>query len=331
MVEHAERAASAARESASRDLREGGAWTRAQRLKNDLIYVVVCAAVFVASHLPRSVVRAACRALGLVGFLVLGRLRAVARARLEVGLGKPPGRLVARVFVTTAGFVADTLELLRPSERAGSKLVIDEASRRVFADALAEGRGVVFVAAHLGPWERMAALLAEQGFPVTTVARESYDPRLTELYERIRRPRGVRSLYRGRPGLVMSIARELAAGRAVGLLVDLPTRVPSIVCRFFGDDALVPIGPARLALARRAAVVVGTCAPPGADFAGGDGRSPSVRITRISTEDLQKNEEAERILVSRITEEVSRRVAAWPEAWFGVFVPPRLRRAYDPR
>ena len=208
----------APRSSSSRDVREGGAWTRGQRLKNDLVYVLVSVLVALACRLPRNVVRAACRGLGLLGYLVLGRLRAVVRARLALGLDRPPGRLVARTFVTTAGFVADMLELLRPDERAGARLTLDDASRRVFADALAEGRGVVFVAAHLGPWERMAALLAEQGFPVTTVARESYDPRLTEIYERVRRPRGVRALYRGRPGVVMSIARELAEGRAVGLL-----------------------------------------------------------------------------------------------------------------
>ncbi|MFX8535407.1 hypothetical protein ABTM11_20295, partial [Acinetobacter baumannii] len=90
----------------------------------------------------------------------------------------------------------------------------------VFREALRGGRGVVFITAHLGPWERMAAVLVEAGFPVATVARESYDPRYTALYERLRAPRGVRSIYRGAPGAGRAIARELARGGAVGFLVD---------------------------------------------------------------------------------------------------------------
>ncbi len=327
MLGRAEAERSGARLLSSRDVRDGGAWTPRQKLKNDLIYGLVRLLLGLALGLPRNMVRAACLALGCFGYVVLRKQRAAVRLRLEVGLGKMPGPLVARTFVTAAELVADTIDLLRPDERAGSRLFLDDASRRVFADALAEGRGVVFVAAHLGPWERMAAMLAEQGFPVTTVARESYDPRLTEIYERIRRPRGVRSLYRGRPRALLAMARELSAGRAVGFLVDLPTRVPSIECRLFGDQALIPVGPGRLAMARRAAVVVGTCVPGAEGIAAG----PAVRITRISTQDLKNDVSGEEELVKRITEELSRRIVAWPEAWLGTFVPPRLRVASDPR
>jgi len=230
--------------------------------------------------------------------------------------------------------LADTLDLLRPGERAGARLSLDAASRRVFAEALSEGRGVVFVAAHLGPWERMAALLVEEGFPVATVARESYDPRFTELYERLRRPRGVRSFYRGRPGIALSITRELAAGRAVGFLVDIPARVPSATRRLFGADVLVPIGPARIALARRSAVLVGTCAPAGEVPSDTRVSHPIVRISRVPLDDLDRDPCAEDVLVTRITQELERRIAAWPEAWLGSFVPPgrqaALRGAGDP-
>ena len=59
-------------------------------------------------------------------------------------------------------------------------------------DALAEGRGMVFSSAHLGPWERVAASLVAAGLPLTAVAREAYDPRLTSIYDRLRGGRGSR-------------------------------------------------------------------------------------------------------------------------------------------
>jgi len=302
---------------APRDVRQGGTWTRGQRLKNDLIFGLVRLSVALAITLPRTFVRRACRLLGRTLHLLWRKGRRDVQARLRAGLGESASiqTLCRQTFLT----MADMLALLRVDERASAGLTLDPSSKRVLAEALAEGRGVVFVSAHLGSWERMAALLVEEGFPLATVARESYDPRLTDIYERIRRPRGVRSLYRGRSGVAMAIARELVGGRVVGFLVDLPSRVPSISHILFGAEVSVPVGPARIALARRAAVVVGTCSRPAS---GGARGLPSVWLSRVSIEDLADKQDAELALVTRISEEIGRRIATWPEAWLGAFMPP---------
>jgi lauroyl/myristoyl acyltransferase len=127
----------------------------------------------------------------------------------------------------------------------------------------------------------------------------------------------------------MAIARELARGGAVGFLIDLPARVPCARARLFGEDADVPVGPARIALARRAAVVVGTCAPPPAPAP--DGSSPVVLITRVPTGDLKPGPEGEAELMARLARAIEARIRAWPEAWLGLFVRPRLRAADVPR
>jgi Kdo2-lipid IVA lauroyltransferase/acyltransferase len=302
------------------DLRLGGAWTRRQRLKNNLVFAAASAALFVASRLPRRALALLGASLGVLAWLVLPRERARVRERLAAGLGvsASPARVRA-VFLRAGAILADTIALLDPRERAGARLALDEESRAVFRDALSTGRGVVFVSAHLGPWERLAALLVEEGFPVATVARESYDPRFTALYERLRAPRGVRSIYRGGAGAAVAIVRELAKGRAVGFLVDLPARVPSVPATLFGEPSDVPIGAARVALARRCEVLVGTCAPGGL-----------VRISRVEIGDLDRDEPSERVLVRRITEELDARIAVDPEAWVGLLAPRRRGRAVAP-
>lgn len=297
----------------ARDVRLGETWTPRQRFKNDLIYAVVCAALFVIERLPRRLVAAFCRALGALAWLLLRRERAVARARLEAGLGGPvPPARVRAAFTRAGAILADTLALLDPRERAGFGLTLDPDGAAAFRAALAAGRGVVFVSAHLGPWERLAALLAEEGFPVATVARESYDPRLTRLYDRVRGPRGVRSIYRGRAGAVTAIVRELREGRAVGFLIDVPARVPSAPATLFGAPADIPVGAARIALSRRAEVLLGTCAPRGI-----------VRIERIQTADLPRGRAGEQILIDRLARALDARIAADPEAWMGLFARPR--------
>ncbi|MFO0659333.1 MAG: hypothetical protein U0165_05820 [Polyangiaceae bacterium] len=56
----------------------------------------------------------------------------------------------------------DGVLMLRPEEPPGARLSLDPTSRDVLRNALEEGNGVVFITAHLGPWERMAALLASE-------------------------------------------------------------------------------------------------------------------------------------------------------------------------
>jgi KDO2-lipid IV(A) lauroyltransferase len=297
-------------------VRLGERWTLRQRLKNDAIVLVVRAALAVVALLPRPVVRALCRLLGAVAWAVRGRERALCAARLAAGTGHPvPGARVRAAFLEAGATLADTLALLDPREPAARTLNVEPDGRRAFSEALAEGRGVVFVSAHLGSWERLAARLGEEGFPVATVARESYDPRLTELYERLRAPRGVRSIYRGKPGAATAIARELRAGRAVGFLVDLPARVPSVRVRLFGADAELPVGAARIALARRAAVLVGTVVPDA------DG-ARTIRIVRVDTEGLAPGGQGELALMDRLAAELEACIGRAPERWIGLFAPP---------
>ncbi len=318
------------------DVREGGTWTSRQRLKNDALYALVRATLAIVRRAPRCLVALLCRALGVLAWALLGRERRLVRARLAAGLGEPaPQRRVRAAFLAAGDVLADTLALLDPREPAGRTMAMNAASRAVLRDALAEGRGVVYVAAHLGPWERMAALLVAEGFPVATVARESYDPRFTALYERLRAPRGVRSIYRGRPGAATAIVRELRAGRAVGFLIDLPSRVRSIPAPLFGVTARLPVGAARIALARGAAVVVGTPAP-----AGPDGRL-QLLIERVPANDLTPGPRGDATLTARLARALEAQIAARPEAWLGLFAPPRpgdaaptaprLRWPEDPR
>ena len=298
------------------DVREGGTWTPRQRRKNDALHALIRAALALVRRAPRGVVAALCRALGVLAWALLGRERGLVRARLEAGLAQSvSSRRVRAVFLGAGDVLADTLALLDPRERAGRTMTMDAASHEVFRAALAEGRGVVYIAAHLGPWERMAALLVEEGFPVATVARESYDPRLTALYERLRAPRGVRSIYRGRPGAATAIVRELRAGRAVGFLIDLPSRVRSIRAPLFGVEQSVPIGAARIALARGAAIVVGT--PVG----GAPGAPLQLLVERVRTDDLAAGPASEVTLTHRLARSLEARIAARPEAWLGLFAP----------
>jgi KDO2-lipid IV(A) lauroyltransferase len=282
-------------------------------LKNDAIYAAVLAAIKITLALPRGWLPGCGSLLGRTCHALLGSARRTALANLALvhpGYDEAALRAAALATFTTLGRdLADTVALLDPYEPPDRTLRVPESSREQLTGALAERRGVVYVTCHLGPWERMAALLAHLGFPITTMARESYDPRFHALlYEKLRTYRNVEAIYRGSPGAAFAMMRALRRGRVLGFLVDLPGRVPTRPAYLLGQPSRLPLGPARIALRARCPVVVGT---PGE----GPGGTLEVRISRLPTDDLGSGEEDEQRLTQRIADALSDRIRALPTHW----------------
>jgi KDO2-lipid IV(A) lauroyltransferase len=269
--------------------------------------------VRVGLSLPRAWLPALGSWIGLAAHALLPRARQMALSNLSRVYADADGAWLAEatrdVFRTLGALLTDGVALLDPTEAPGRTLGATPEARAVLTQALEEGRGVVYVTCHLGPWERMAALLAEGGFPITAVARESYDPRFHALlYERIRNARNVDVIYRGSIGASFSIVRALRRGRVVGFLMDLPGRIASRPVSLLGQPSHVPVGPARIALRTGSPVVVGTPSP------GPDGQL-TVRISRLRTDDLAPGEPGEALLTERMADALSDRIRALRSHW----------------
>ena len=286
------------------DLREGGRWSPAQRLKNDAIYALASASLAVAPRLPARLTRAAGRALGLFVWAAAPGLRRLATRNVERALPEiASASFVRRVFVELGALLGDAVAML-DARRPLTPIPFVAGARECLDEAIAEGRGVVFASAHLGPWERVAASLVASGVPLTAVAREPYDPRLGAIYRRLREARGVETVYRGASGAGIALVRVLRRRRVLGIPMDLTSRVASMDVPFLGAPAPTPIGPARLALRTGAAVVVGTV------VRAADG-SFALSFARIATSDVM----SERELLERINSELSARIRAVPDVW----------------
>lgn len=283
---------------ARRDLREGGRWSALQRIKNDAIFFAACGALAAVRLVPTGGLRAFGRSVAALARLLWPAARRLAEANVRrVFPDRDAHALVRANYRALGEHLGDALASLR-----GDPLVplpFPSEARRVFDDALAEGRGVVFASAHLGPWERVAATLVAEGVPLTVVTREAYDPRFDALYTRLRGGRGVTAIPRGTAGAGKRMLRVLRSGGVLGIPMDLASRVPSVDAPFLGLPAKTPSGPARLALRTGAAVVVATVDPVG-----------RVTATRIDTRETD-----ETTLTTRINDALSARIRAMPEAW----------------
>ena len=277
-----------------------------QTLKNGVLFVLARTALALLGRLSRERLVIGGRWLGRAAYALMGRERRRAEANVDrvLALDVSASRaLVKRTFETLGENLGDTVDLYGKVELSRT-ISLEKDALAVLEEARAEGRGVLFASAHLGPWERVAASLVSAGVPLVTMAREAYDPRLTKVLVRLRERHGVRAIFRGSPGAAARILRTLKGGGVLGMPMDLASRVPSVHAPFLGISAPTPVGPARLALRTGAAVVVGTFASPGL-----------VRIRRIETGDLAPDEGGELELSRRLNEEISARILSAPEHW----------------
>jgi KDO2-lipid IV(A) lauroyltransferase len=294
-------------------MRTRARWSRRRRWKNDAIFLMAVAGVKLGVALPRSWLAKVGSALGLVAYALLGGARH--RTKENLALVHPElgadvrAALARRIFCGLGESLTDTVALLDPTEEPERTLGITSEAHSVLESALREGRGVIYVTCHLGPWERMAALLAKRGFPITAVARESYDHRFHDLlYEKLRTYRNIETIFVGDPAAPFALVRALRRGRVVGFLVDLPGRIAAHEVEWLGHRARVPVGPARLALRMGSPVVVGTPAE------GEDGRLVT-RIENVATSDLPRGRAGEAALCQRIADALSARILALPMRW----------------
>jgi KDO2-lipid IV(A) lauroyltransferase len=189
------------------------------------------------------------------------RLRGVADCNLEMALpdrdGSARGRIIRGVYTSLARLLVECAHF--PSLNSGNldQLVIFDGLERYEA-ALAKGRGVLFLTAHIGAWELGAFAHGLRGYPLHVVYRALDNPLLNRLVNRYRTLGGNRLIEKRESA--RSILGALARNETVGILADQNTLIEDgVFVDFFGIPASTTAGIARIALHSRAAVVPAFC------------------------------------------------------------------------
>lgn len=225
-----------------------------------MLYVLIVAALFIARWVPWWVQRCLGRFFGFVGYVCFPKLRRNAQARLQRAFGHDTAVTARDVFETLAVDVVQTACILARPKSPCSLMCVSPQTKALLDELLRDGTGVVWVTPHLGTMDLMALSVAALGYPVATIARESYDPRLTRLLERLRAAKGVETLHRGRSEL--EVVRALKSGKLVGFASDLTGRgVQAREVDYLGRESLIALGPVRLAKRLGCALVVGAAVP----------------------------------------------------------------------
>jgi lauroyl/myristoyl acyltransferase len=120
------------------------------------------------------------------------------------------------------------------------------------AQALARRRGVLMALPHMGSWDNTGSYGGALGYPIMAVTGR-FPGSLNDAVVQTRQRYGLAVLQVGRPA-VREIIQALHANGMVGLVCD-QEEGPGVEVRFFGRNAVVPSGPAALAIKTGAALM----------------------------------------------------------------------------
>lgn len=190
-------------------------------------------------------------------FIVFSRsARRASREYLGRMLGRPPGFAeVYRHYHTFASSILDRV-LLVTGRLEEFTLAIEGPD--VVARALAQGRGLLLLGAHLGSFELCrAAGTTQPGLVVNVVMHEGNAGKINAWMREIAPDRLPRLIAPGRPETMLEIRDVLARGEVVAMLGDRPIgNSPTLAVDFLGSPAQFPTGPLRLARSLRVPVVL---------------------------------------------------------------------------
>lgn len=216
--------------------------------------------------------------------------------------------LIRRAWRNFAQSVLETMSILHvPKEKILS--LIEVKGEEHLRNALAKGKGVIALSAHLGNFTMIGARLAAAGYPFSVVVKQPQDQRFASLIDQYRAQVGMQTISaKPRREAVRRILKALRQNSIVLLIAD-EFKSGGVLVDFMGQASPAPRGPATMAL-RTGAVTL-----PMFVTRGSSGKltlSIGPQIELIEGGDLEESVAANTALFTRHLEAMVRR---YPDQW----------------
>jgi KDO2-lipid IV(A) lauroyltransferase len=282
-----------------------------KRAKRFVRFQLVRLAIWLVQRIPLRIAQRIGKGFGALAFRVAGGERRKMLASLGRAFPEQPPDAHARLaracfqhFGTMAFEMVCVAQLAPQLEAWVEWPPEDQAALR---DALAEGKGVVFVTGHLGNWELLGWRMAKAA-PFYAVGKASPDDRLGERVAKLRADGGIQSIWRGDPSAARKLLGALKQNAVLCLLIDQDTRVQNLFVPFFGELAATPRSAADLALRGGAPAMVGYILKKP------DGRY-RLRTYRLPLPASGDREADALALTAHFTRELEQAIRQAPEQW----------------
>ena len=282
-----------------------------QRLEFALAWLIIK----ILGGLPRPLARATAIALSWTIYLLHVRLRRVGMRNLALAFPdktrRERARILRGVFTSLGRQLAEVCLFPKYTLENVGKVVVYDGFEN-FERALARGKGVLFLTAHLGAWELSAFTHSLYGHPLHIVMRPLDNFYLDRLMRWYRTMHGNSTV--DKDDFVRGLLSTMKAGETVGILMDTNMTPPQgVFVDFFGIPACTASGLARIALRADAAVVPGFTVWDTALRKYRLRFDPALKLIRTGNDDADVL--ANTALFTKVIEEFVRR---YPDQWLWV-------------
>lgn len=176
--------------------------------------------------------------LGRIYYIAARPQRERALTQIQERLNQSPAEAtmtIRRLFSNLAQTFLEVLYMPRLNKNNISDYVTIE-NRHYLDAAVAEGKGVAILAAHLGNWEWLGAALALNGYPVASIIKMQRNDQHSQLINEYRRQAGIELFAKGSSD-VISAVKALKRGCVLGFFSDQNAGKTGITLDFFGKPS----------------------------------------------------------------------------------------------
>lgn len=209
--------------------------------------------------LPRRASLALGRLVGLTVYRLAGGLKRTGRTNLALAFPEKGEdereRILRGSFVNLGRGLAEFSRLPKLTTADDAYRAVRFVGRDGVMEAIASGRGVLFLTGHMGSWELGPVCLRLSGSPpVNFLVRRIDNPRVEAIADRYRTLCGNRTIPKAEAA--RPVLAAIRRGEMVGILADLNTlEREGVFVDFFGRPASTTTGLAGLALHSNAVVI----------------------------------------------------------------------------
>jgi KDO2-lipid IV(A) lauroyltransferase len=276
-----------------------------------LVYWFIRFMIWISNLMPRKMWLAICGVLGSVAYYLASETRKLTLKHLQLAFPDKSSQEIKRLGKSTFKMLGknagDVLRSTRVKSLEQLEKFVVTTGLEHFEAAKAKGKGVVFIACHLGAFDLQVTSMAMRGFDPNIIGTPLKDKRLNQLLWEYRNAHGAIAIERGKETFRM--IKVLKSGGSVALLIDQDTNVKTVFVDFFGMQAATPAGATVLALKTGATVL------PTYIHLGEDGLQHMYILPEIPMK-ITGNEEQDIIYNTQVfTKFIEDQIRKYPDQW----------------